>query len=242
MKKIGGITDGKVRRKRKTPDVFSSSSERKKLESAVRRSPPVVVKITGGCKGAAHIKSHLEYISRNGKLELENEQGDKLEGREALNNLHKLWESNPGKSSEKTKHTLNMVFSMPEGTDSKAIQQAVRDLALKEFGDNYRYVMALHTAETDKKTKQPHVHLTVNTTGHDLTRFSLGRGDLQRLRDEFAVRLREQGIAADSTKREARGITVKAIKTPIQQMNQRGVMPKVEEGKYREVARELVGG
>src|SRR3954454_22267046 len=54
---------------------------RAKLERIVRRAPEVMVKITGRTKGVAHLKSHLSYITRNGELDAETEQGATLAGR-----------------------------------------------------------------------------------------------------------------------------------------------------------------
>jgi hypothetical protein len=48
---------------------------RAKLERIVSRVPEVMVKITGRTKGVAHLKSHLAYITRNGELDAETEQG-----------------------------------------------------------------------------------------------------------------------------------------------------------------------
>jgi hypothetical protein len=48
---------------------------RAKLERIVGRAPEVMVKITGRTKGVAHLKSHLAYITRNGELDAETEQG-----------------------------------------------------------------------------------------------------------------------------------------------------------------------
>ena len=40
-----------------------------------------MVKITGRTKGVAHLKSHLAYITRNGELDAETEQGAAMTGR-----------------------------------------------------------------------------------------------------------------------------------------------------------------
>ena len=54
---------------------------RAKLERIVSRAPEVMVKITGRTKGVAHLKSHLAYITRNGELDAETEQGAAMTGR-----------------------------------------------------------------------------------------------------------------------------------------------------------------
>jgi hypothetical protein len=69
---------------------------RAKLERIVRRAPEVMVKITGRTKGVAHLKSHLAYITRNGELNAETEQGATLTGRSGLKDLQQQWEDDAG--------------------------------------------------------------------------------------------------------------------------------------------------
>ena len=54
---------------------------RAKFERIVQRAPEVMVKITGRTKSVDHLKSHLDYITRNGELTGETEQGTLLAGR-----------------------------------------------------------------------------------------------------------------------------------------------------------------
>ncbi len=42
---------------------------------AVRRAPQVMVKVTGGGRGMKAICAHLRYISKNGRLDIEDERG-----------------------------------------------------------------------------------------------------------------------------------------------------------------------
>ncbi|WP_247321163.1 MobC family plasmid mobilization relaxosome protein [Bradyrhizobium sp. 141] len=65
---------------------------RAKLERILRRAPEVMVKITGRTKSVAHLKSHLAYITRNGELDAETEQGATLAGRSGLKDLQQRWE------------------------------------------------------------------------------------------------------------------------------------------------------
>jgi hypothetical protein len=65
---------------------------RAKLERIVSRVPEVMVKITGRTKGVAHLRSHLAYITRNGELDAETEQGAAMTGRAGLKDLQQRWE------------------------------------------------------------------------------------------------------------------------------------------------------
>jgi hypothetical protein len=64
---------------------------RARLERIVKRAPEVMVKITGRTKSIEHLKSHLEYITRNGELAGETEQGALLVGRVGLKDLQSRW-------------------------------------------------------------------------------------------------------------------------------------------------------
>ena len=48
---------------------------RKRIEATVvRRAPKVMVKVTGGGRGMKAITAHLRYISKNGRLEIEDQR------------------------------------------------------------------------------------------------------------------------------------------------------------------------
>jgi len=49
---------------------------RSRIEATVvRRAPQVMVKVTGGGRGMKAISAHFRYISKNGRLDIEDEQG-----------------------------------------------------------------------------------------------------------------------------------------------------------------------
>ena len=43
--------------------------------TVVRRAPQVMVKVTGGGRGMKAIAAHFRYISKNGRLDIEDERG-----------------------------------------------------------------------------------------------------------------------------------------------------------------------
>lgn len=178
-----------------------------KLKRVVRKAPEVMVKVSGASKGGGHLKSHLQYIMRNGKIAGENERGDVLSGMDDIEELHKEWLSDGGKrkGNGKSRDSINLVLSMPEHTDPAAVKDAARDFAQRTFSDNHQYVFVLHTDE-----KHPHVHLTVKALGFDGTKLNPRKADLQRYREEFAQAMREQGVEAEATPRDVRGVTRKA--------------------------------
>jgi len=195
-----------------------------------KRVPEVMVKISGNTKGASHVKAHLDYISRNGKLDIEDERGDVIQGKKAVRALARDWSQDQGRRSKNTRETTNVVLSMPFGTEPKAVKNAARAFAKRQFGDNHQYVMALHT-----DTPSPHVHLTIKCLGFDGKRLHIKRGDPQLWREGFAMALERQGIAAEATPRATRGVIKKGVNQIIKHIRERGETPRVDQAKIREI-------
>jgi hypothetical protein len=188
------------------------------IRNTVRRTPEVMVKISGGGKSFQHVKNHLDYISRNGDVTLEDQNGNIFSGRAEVRDLKAEWRFGGYPISDEvgSKAAFNIVLSMPPGTDRLAVTDAARDFAKAEFGDNYSYVFATHDDE-----KHPHVHLCVKAMGKDGIRLNPRKTDLQRWREIFAEKLNDHGIEANATKRQVRGITRKAKKQPVVHIEQR---------------------
>ena len=65
---------------------------RRRIEATVTgRAPQVMVKVTGGGRGMAAIAAHFRYISKNGRLEIEDDRGVVRDGKEAVHDLAKQW-------------------------------------------------------------------------------------------------------------------------------------------------------
>lgn len=61
---------------------------RKRIEATVvRRAPQVMVKVTGGGRGMKAIAAHFRYISKNGRLEIEDQRGETMRGKDSLRDL-----------------------------------------------------------------------------------------------------------------------------------------------------------
>jgi type IV secretory pathway VirD2 relaxase len=184
----------------------------------VRGAPEVMVKITGFCKGAGHVKAHIKYITRNGKLEMENEREEVFFGKEENNLLFSDWKENLGESKRRKnqRDTMSLVLSKPESTDPEAVKKAAREFAKATFGKNYEYVFVLHTDRP-----QPHCHISVKCLGFNGKRLNPRKADLQIWRKRFAEKLRDQGEEAEATPRRSRGVVKKAV---------RGIIMRIERG------------
>ena len=205
-----------------------------------RRAPEVMVKITGRTRDGAHLRAHLDYISRNGALALEGPDGERLEGRGQVRDLARDWAEEfalePGRRRDAS-ITLSIVLSMPAGTDAVRLHDAARAFAAETFGDRFPYVFALHD-----EGRHPHVHLTVRRLGQDGERLNPRKADLQTWREGFARALRDRSIEAEATPRRTRGVTRKAERIPVRKMRERfaagqGPLPEVLAVAYRAALR-----
>ena len=182
-----------------------AAAVRERIEATVvRRAPQVMVKVTGGGRGMKAIAAHFRYISKNGRLEIEDERGETMRGKDILPPLADDWrfggtlipdESAPGQRRE----AFNIMLSMPRGTDPLVVQRAAREFAQAELA-GHRYVMVLHDHQAN-----PHVHLSVRAESRQGKRLNPRKADLQRWRETFAERLRGWGIDAEATRQATRG-------------------------------------
>ncbi len=178
---------------------------RQKLQAMVRRAPQVVVKLIRAPKGMKGLSNNLTYISRDGQLEIEDQDGQVIHGKDAVSDLNAEWRDGgmPILADSTMRDAFHLVLSMPTRTDPLSVQRAVRDFAKREFS-GFQYAMVLHTYETDPDphpSRHPHVHLTVKAAGLDGFRLNPRKVDLQRWREGFAEALREHGIEATTTSR-----------------------------------------
>ena len=167
----------------------------------VRRAPQVMVKVTGGGRGMAAIAAHFRYISKSGRLPIEDDRGFEREGKEALRDLVDQWRLGGSRIPETSerREAFNIMLSMPVGTKAEIVRSAAREFAKAELA-NHRYVMVLHTHQAN-----PHVHLSVRAEGRDGQRLNPRKEDLRRWRETFAERLRGWGIEAEASSQVTRG-------------------------------------
>ncbi|HEX6705065.1 MAG TPA: conjugal transfer protein TraS [Albitalea sp.] len=167
----------------------------------VRRTPQVMVKVTGGGRGIKAIAAHFRYIAKNGRLDIEDDRGVVSRGKESLRELVDEWRFGgsliPDESSRR--EAFNIILSMPRGTDPLIVQRAAREFAQAEFAD-HKYVMVLHDHQAN-----PHVHLSVRAESKQGRRLNPRKADLHRWREVFAEKLRGWGIDAEATRQPTRG-------------------------------------
>jgi hypothetical protein len=178
---------------------------RQRIEATVvRRAPQVMVKVTGGGRCMAAIAAHFRYISKNGRLEIEDQRGETLIGKDSLHGLGDEWRfggsripdvAGPGQRRE----AFNLMLSMPRGTDPLSVQRAAREFAQTELA-GHKYVMVLHDHQAN-----PHVHISVRAESVLGKRLNPRKSDLHRWRESFAEKLRGYGVDAEATRQTTRG-------------------------------------
>ena len=171
--------------------------------TVVRRAPQVMVKVTGGGRGMKAIAAHFRYISKNGRLDIEDDEGNRMRGKDALRGLVDDWRYGGGLIEDVSprREALNIILSMPRGTDPLSVQWAAREFARRELAD-HKYVMVLHDHQAN-----PHVHISVRVESKHGRRLSPRKADLHRWREVFAEKLRERGVDAEATRQATRGVS-----------------------------------
>ena len=175
---------------------------RKRIEATVvRRAPQVMVKVTGGGRGMKAIAAHLRYISKNGRLEIEDERDETMRGKESLHELADDWRFGGSLIEDVSdrREGFNIMLSMPRGTDPLTVQWAAREFAKIELAD-HKYVMVLHDHQAN-----PHVHISVRAESKHGRRLNPRKTDLHRWRETFAEKLRQRGVEAEATRQATRG-------------------------------------
>lgn len=183
------------------------------IDRTVRRVPEVVIKVLP--KDSNNLRSvsrHFSYIGRDGNLELETDDGERIQSKDAGQRLLEDWDLDLDEhrkqmtlasvSGRSPKLVHKIVLSMPPGTPAKGVLQAARNLAREEFALKHRYALVLHIDEP-----HPHVHLVVKAVSEQGVRLQIGPATLREWRREFARHLREQAIDANATERAVRGET-----------------------------------
>lgn len=217
------------------------------VRRTVHRVPEVVVKVLP--RGSNDLKAagkHLDYIGRYGELDLEGDNGERLQGRIG-SALLEDWDLDlddvrrksglaavNGRKLPKLMHKL--MFSMPPGSPPEKVLGAVRNFAREQFALQHRYAFVLHTDEP-----HPHVHMVLKAVSERGVRLNIKKATLRLWRSEFARHLRLLGVAANATERAVRGESRSPKKDGIYRASQRGDSTYLR-AQSEAVARDLLKG
>lgn len=126
-----------------------SAADKARLARVVKGAPEVMVKVSRPAKNdkrgnpihvtrateAVRMAEHLSYISRNGKIELENDRGEKFDGKQDVATVYREWldkhddDLDHKDATNRTRMTTSIVFSMPGSVNAEAVKDSVRAVA-----------------------------------------------------------------------------------------------------------------
>ena len=197
---------------------------------ASRGLPQAVVKISSYSHSAGAVWDRVNYIARDGELEVETPHGEKLTQAE-LEERVEGWRTETG-ARRREQISMSAVASFPQGVDQEQATEAARQFFQEAFADNHDYVFAGHT-----DAKNFHVHVVVQSAGHDGKQLRIRRDELQDLRMLYAEKAAEQGIELDASPRWGRGLEAERQKgLGIEGIERRGETPVLRgEGKEAEI-------
>jgi len=184
------------------------------IARTVARTPEVMVKVLpAGTSTVAAVRKHVDYVSRQGDVALETDDGQGLKGEDVGRRLLEDWDldleeqrprsrlsAREGRAAPRLVYKL--VFSMPAGTPPEKVMKATEEFCREQFALKHRYALALHTDEP-----HPHVHVILKAVSEQGRRLNLKKAVLREWRAEFAQHLRAVGVAANATTRFVRGQT-----------------------------------
>lgn len=233
------LFEGRINKKRNRERDVSFSKKKTRVKEVARiadKKGQAVVKVSSYSKSSGRAKAHLDYISRNGKLDLEDPFGNQLTDRDEIKDLVDSWSADSD-NRKNSRLTANVVLSAPEGSDRNAVKKSAREFARERFMDNHDYLFATHD-----DTDNPHVHLVVKMRGYNGEKLRLGKKELHEMRKQFAERLRVNGIDVDATYRSERGVVRRSERQVIRNIkSKRGETPKVEKEALNEAVSDLKG-
>lgn len=224
-----------------------SKAEVANIARTARRTPEVVVKVSGGARSLRGVAQHLDYIGREGRGEVLTDDGDRLQRRGFEKALLNDWDLDleghrrhseraltAGRKPPKLVH--NLVFSMPKGTPPDKVLRAVQVFAREKFALKHRYALAMHVDQA-----HPHVHMVVKAVSEQGVRLYIRKPTLREWRRDFAQNLRDLGVEANATERAVRGETRTTKRDGIRRAMLRGESTHMR-ARAETVARQLATG
>ena len=190
-----------------------TKAEIEHISRTVRRVPEVMVKVSGGARTVRGVAAHLDYIGREGRGEVQTDDGERLQGKGFEKALLDDWDLDLDEHRRHTQRAIaagrkppklvhNLMFSMPRGTAPENVFRAVQVFAQERFALKHRYAMALHVDQG-----HPHVHIAVKAVSEQGARLYIRPHTLREWRRDFARYLQDLGVEANATERAVRGET-----------------------------------
>lgn len=224
---------------------YGGMSSRAMAEKYARGAPEAMLKFDkASVKDGHHLQEAARYITRNGKLDCEDQDGQSLDGCEVIDDRMQDWtddedlQKRAGQGRPSKTLARRFIISTPPGTSVEALKKAVREFAQTELRDrSFEYIWTIHT---DKA--HPHAHVLIKNRAADGHRLHYSLQELKALRERWCVVAEKYGIDLNATSRAVRGHTRRD--KPIERVYQekRGSRHIYEEYRIEELAKYIKSG
>jgi hypothetical protein len=192
------------------------------LQTASRKTQ-AIFKISSYGKGLHKIAAHLNYISRRGKLELEDQDGNKLLSLQEQKQILKSWSPDFG-DNPRSRDTMHIVLSTPPGTDREKAFNAAKEFLENEYKtSNHEYLFVAH-----KDTNHPHVHAVIKMLSNYGQKLNPRKAYLHQVRQKYAEICRSHGIDVEASSRAERGLAGITTRSELVQMRMRAHKTQVD--------------
>ena len=190
----------KVKQQKFVSISLKSNLKSKSIGKYALRSKEVVIKITSNSRHFQSICAHIDYVSRQGTLQMITSDLEFYQGKDENTELKQTFKhygaTTPNKNEEQKelRQTYNMIFSMKEHstTPPQKLKQAVFTTLKENYPENF-FSLVFHN-----DTDNPHCHICLKISKADGTKIDIRKNDLAHLRREFAKNLNALGIEASS--------------------------------------------
>lgn len=199
--------------------IFGSSGKiysKKAIREFAGKSPQVMVKLTTYRKTKPDLKNHVDYISRNGKIPLIDQDGNQISGQNERYDVVSEWNDVEltkaknrakylGKESDDFNYprvAASLVFSMPPGTDREKFEAAMHDFCDEQFTQKgYEFLAAFH-----HDTEHPHMHLLLRLRNMELGRkLDPKKETFREWRTAMKEKMQAHGLMATATPNRLNG-------------------------------------
>ena len=176
------------------------SGKRRPPPPAGTRAPKAVFKISSYSHSGGALWDRANYIARDGEVAVEGPHGEVFERLSEVEQFVAEW-STDTEDHKRRALAMSAVVSFPAGVDQEQATEASRQFCRAAFAENHDYLFAPHA-----DAHHFHVHVLVQTAGHDDTQLRITKAKLHELRELLAEKAAEQGIELDASPRKARGL------------------------------------
>ena len=191
---------GRARQHRFSGRRWFRPGHRQPQPQANTRLPKAVFKISSYSHSGGALWDRATYIARDGELTVEGPHEERFESLSEVEQFVAEW-STDTEAHQRRRLAMSAIVSFPTGVDQEKATEAARQFFRAAFAENHDYLFAPHA-----DTKHFHVHILVQTAGHDGQQLRINRAELQALRELLAEKAAEQGIELDASPRKARGL------------------------------------